>query len=538
MWLINVETKKLEYFIANPPSYAILSHTWAGQEVTFADFNSPRARSMAGWAKIDYTCNQAQSDNLKYCWVDTCCIDKSSSAELSECINSMYRWYADSAVCYAYLTDVEEIGSHEEFAASRWFTRGWTLQELLAPREMIFYGKRWEKIGTKEDLASEISQITHIEQPMLTGTTSLEYFSIAARMSWASMRETTRGEDIAYCLLGIFDVNMPLLYGEGQVKAFVRLQEEISNIYPTDYSLLAWGLMEEPFSGDLLRQCSPSNLLASHPREFRNCRDIVPATRWSPHRPYRLSRAHLEINLPIRRYLNNSKTQIGLICCTLEGQQDYCIGICLSYDGADSRIRCTIDDESQPQTFATVIVPILDAAQATNQTVLIRHNLDDVRHYGAMSRRIYQQDHPSFLVIKEDTILQLEYVLPSKKVVWDPRRKLITPIVGDQLVGMDIFVLFREEQSQKCFALYVKLNESFVNLSEWRSLEGDLQEVMEDVEKLEDVRMYRSSSESPGPSIRFFTRPNRELHFRANGSWVHLHHHRFPELSIMELPTG
>ena len=163
---------------------------------------------------------------------DLCCIDKTSSAELSEAINSMYRWYQESGVCYAYLADVPP----NAFSKSRWFTRGWTLQELIAPSTVIFLDQKWQEIGTKSSLQRVISEITGIPTDILLGG-DLEDASIAQRMSWASKRETTRVEDAAYCLMGIFSIHMPMLYGEGE-RAFIRLQEEIMRV-SDDHSLFA-----------------------------------------------------------------------------------------------------------------------------------------------------------------------------------------------------------------------------------------------------------------------------------------------------------
>lgn len=155
----------------------------------------------------------------------------------------MYRWYRNARSCYAYLADVSIDGGAEtvegKIEGSRWFTRGWTLQELVAPANVEFYSKDWESLGSKSDLHALLTEITGIEERVLR-TGFLEDVSIAKRMSWAARRRTTRVEDRAYSLLGIFDVNMPLLYGEG-IKAFIRLQEEIMRV-SDDQSLFAWGL--------------------------------------------------------------------------------------------------------------------------------------------------------------------------------------------------------------------------------------------------------------------------------------------------------
>ena len=162
-------------------------------------------------------------DGLQYAWIDACCIDKTNSSELSEAINSMYQWYKNVAVCYVYMFDVEIRSPLIDlsFEGSAWHTRGWTLQELIAPEIAKFYAFNWQYIGEKTALRTKISAITGIRVAALAGE-PLEKFSIAQRMSWASTRTTTRVEDVAYSLLGIFDVHMPMLYGEGK-KAFVRL---------------------------------------------------------------------------------------------------------------------------------------------------------------------------------------------------------------------------------------------------------------------------------------------------------------------------
>lgn len=269
MRLINTETLQLEDFtVRKIPEYAILSHTWTEEEVTFQELTGPtdtfieKVVEKAGFAKILQTCALARANDIKYAWVDTCCIDKTSSAELTEAINSMFRWYKDACICYAYLSDLPprkemmEPSDHvagndptigyDELRACKWFTRGWTLQELIAPKTVQFYDQNWTSRGTKDDCADAIHQFTHIDRRVLQGRGQLTELSIAERMTWASRRKTTRIEDTAYCLLGIFDINMPLLYGEG-VKAFTRLQQEIIK-NNSDLSIFGW-FPEEPSNG-------------------------------------------------------------------------------------------------------------------------------------------------------------------------------------------------------------------------------------------------------------------------------------------------
>jgi len=218
------------------PPYAILSHRWESEEVLFKEMIDSTGKSKAGYRKIKFCGEQAKRDDLEYFWVDTCCIDKSDSTELTEAITSMFRWYQSASKCYVCLSDVSKLPSatadtstepwESIFRNSSWFTRGWTLQELIAPSSVDFFSKEGELLGDKNSLERHICEVTGIPTEALRGG-SLSDFSIAERMSWAEKRETTRKEDIAYSLLGIFDVNMPLYYGEGREKALKRLREEI-----------------------------------------------------------------------------------------------------------------------------------------------------------------------------------------------------------------------------------------------------------------------------------------------------------------------
>lgn len=240
---------------------------------------------------------------------DTVCIDKSSSAELSEAINSMYRWYQNAQICYAYLADVtvaeKPRGGGSAFERSRWFTRGWTLQELIAPSNLVFYSSDWRRIGTKSELRDIISEITGINVGVLGGTDP-DHFSIAQRMSWASKRKTTRVEDIAYCLLGIFGVNMTLLYGEGE-RSFVRLQEEIMKA-SDDHSLFAWAMGNtDPETGQ--------GLLATSPEEFRNSGSIVSGHDWTlSSLPYAMTNRGLRITLSLARTTERNIYTASLNC--------------------------------------------------------------------------------------------------------------------------------------------------------------------------------------------------------------------------------
>ncbi|OAK95074.1 HET-domain-containing protein, partial [Phaeosphaeriaceae sp. SRC1lsM3a] len=299
------------------PPYATLSHTWGSKEVTHqemvawiqADKEGRSLYDKRDFRKIDLTCNQARYDGIDWVWIDTCNIDKSSSSELSEAINSMFQWYKNADMCYVYLEDInyqdlkaiykDLKGSQEGIAnynklrvlrSARWFSRGWTLQELIASEKIRFYcaipgSTRWSFIGSKESELDLLATITGIDKAVLEQPDLLSTMSVARRMSWAAFRETTRPEDIAYCLLGVFQVNMPLLYGEGS-NAFIRLQEEILK-NSEDESLFAWTEQEV---NKVIRN---DGILASHPRAFSESSEIVPYA--SKLEPYAMTNRGLRI---------------------------------------------------------------------------------------------------------------------------------------------------------------------------------------------------------------------------------------------------
>ncbi|THU77663.1 hypothetical protein K435DRAFT_632398, partial [Dendrothele bispora CBS 962.96] len=242
MRLLNTRTLEVKEFLKDIPIYAILSHTWEEEE---------------------NACKYVQRYKFEWIWIDTCCIDKSSSAELSEALNSMYRYYGEGRVCIAYLSDVldgRSMTGLEQFKKSRWFERGWTLQELIAPRHMVFLDQEWNSIGTRYSMRHFVSEVTSIPVRLFEGHATSEHGGvIAQRMSWAASRRTTREEDMAYCLMGLFGVNMPPIYGEGLAKAFMRLQLEIIK-FSDDQSIFAWVALED-YDRD-------RGLLASSPSEF------------------------------------------------------------------------------------------------------------------------------------------------------------------------------------------------------------------------------------------------------------------------------
>ena len=363
MRLIHTRTKQFkEFYEPNIPKYAILSHRWGEEESTYKEFRKMQASGaalrkigmiykgrseVAGLEKIERFCEVAvKSWDLEWAWVDTCCIDKRSSAELTEAINSMYKWYQESALCIVYLADVEctdaEIASlksrnpdlgfsedsesasrssntaqqlKDKILASSWFTRGWTLQELIAPNSLHFYDASWTRMYDRADIKDEIERKTGIDQWIFFGMSEHRVFrvrwSIAQRMSWASKRVTTRGEDMAYSLLGLFNVNMPLLYGEGAEKAFLRLQLEIIK-NSDDETIFSWHNDLYPTLPAMTGMFAPS------PAAFANAHKIIRT--FAARRPYAMTNKGLELTIPRRhRPEGGLRSQIIFLNCQYEG---------------------------------------------------------------------------------------------------------------------------------------------------------------------------------------------------------------------------
>lgn len=241
------------------PAYAILSHTWEednSQEVLYDEMSSAKKKDKLGFRKISFCADKAAEDGLQYFWIDSCCINKRSEIELSEAINSMFRWYRNAARCYVYLSDVPKQSTGQSCAAcgqastqnsahehdlrhSRWFTRGWTLQELIAPHQVRFYDQNGRFLGDKASLETLLHEVTGIAVAALRGE-SLSKFDVEERLSWSANRHTTRDEDMIYSLLGIFDVTMPLVYGERKEQALRRLRCEIVNALSRESPLSFW----------------------------------------------------------------------------------------------------------------------------------------------------------------------------------------------------------------------------------------------------------------------------------------------------------
>ncbi|KJY00606.1 hypothetical protein TI39_contig321g00009 [Zymoseptoria brevis] len=421
MWLLNATTKQLEFFNEQDKygRYAIFSHVWLSkdQEVTFQDVEHGTYDHKAGWAKVVNACRRALEDKLDYCWIDTCCVDKTSSAELSEAINSMYRWYHQAKVCYAYLPDVPSVPLRE----SKWFTRGWTLQELIAPGHVLFYDGAWNFLGSKISMVRELAEITRIDANVLRDRENLMSVSVAARMAWAADRATSREEDRAYSLMGIFDVNMPMLYGEGR-KAFTRLQEEIIKI-STDHSILVWQGWEKSHL---------TTLMAPSPYGFRYAHNILSWDSPGIDESFQLSNKGLRISLPAVQTPEHPHLLTAILNCRYDANSLTQIAILL---------RKQPHGRIVPTRELTSTVCEISAAPNSTAKLSTLRNLD--RKY------LPSAEWMDLLIVREkpnssseapgsiwtqvitihNTIAHLEILQVHPSEAWDPRRKTMTFIM-------------------------------------------------------------------------------------------------------------
>ena len=373
--LINTRTYELKKNVPNP-EYAILSHRWVEPEVIFQQLESTEWRTInlktQPMKKIRDACKKARERRppIEWLWVDTCCINKTDSVELASALNSMFEWYFRATVCYGYLYDVKWVASSRQISKSTdserpgqesaWFERGWTLQELLAPRSMEFYDGDWNFMGTKTNLADLLHERTGIAEQYLTGASNFKAASVATKMSWMAGRTTTVVEDIAYSMLGLLNISMDIRYGEG-VKAFMRLQTALMES-STDESLFAW---TTPTNNELACYRGLGHapkfsftrwgLLAPSPDCFSKYSDLVVVpNRYVPRLAggYRMTQQGIHFELPhtptseaislfgwARRHIT-----LGLNCCRLgDNGKPYNIGIELLRDrGGYKRVK--LDD--------------------------------------------------------------------------------------------------------------------------------------------------------------------------------------------------
>ena len=328
-----LDTSKLQ-FVHVPDSeinqdnnhYAILSHRWGADEdeVSFEDVQlSMDISKKKGLSKLKGFCKLALAEGCRYGWVDTCCIHKGNSSELGEAINSMYQWYAGSKICITYLEDVPQDVPQRHLLSSSWFDRGWTLQELIAPKTMIFCNHDWHIIGTKLGLTAELSRKTKIPESVLSHATKPSACSVAQRMSWAAERTTTRVEDRAYSLMGLFDVYMPMIYGERE-KAFLRLQQHIIQKC-RDETIFAW-CTEVP--GNAKKY---SGLFAPSPSAYVHCSEMI-QTRGSGG----FAEVNGELSIPLKIAPHSMKTYSALLHCTHRDRLDDNVSILIAPTSDDT----------------------------------------------------------------------------------------------------------------------------------------------------------------------------------------------------------
>ncbi|KAF5362838.1 hypothetical protein D9758_007136 [Tetrapyrgos nigripes] len=413
MRLLNTNTLRVQEFFTEIPRYAILSHTWEDEEITFQDiqnlatladtcngrqvtFNDIQAffhpaQPKKGYTKVVQACFCARSSAFDWIWIDSCCINKESSAELSEAINSMYQYYEDAVVCYVYLFDVSAKyhprNPESNFKRSKWFTRGWTLQELLAPEYIAFFDKDWTKIGTRWSLRDVISVVTTITIDVLEGR-PIDKYSVAQKMSWAAHRRTTRPEDEAYCLMGIFGVSMPPIYGEGGEKAFMRLQQEIIRV-SDDRSIFAW-------ISDFYGEWGERGLLARSPLEFRYSGQVqasnTDAIIGNSPSSYSFNNNGLHIHLPLETHDSHSDVFLAsLLCQTNDGSS---VSVYLRRTTGGYYIR--------HHPFKAVLRPASPP-------------LDDVRELTVRERPILRKSRASVHVTDKEVSQHLVILLPSAR---------------------------------------------------------------------------------------------------------------------------
>lgn len=376
----------------------------------------------------------------------------------------MYRWYRKATKCYAYLSDIfidtsrsdEARYLQSQLRESRWLTRGWTLQELIAPVQVTFYDQRWNRIGTKKELVGPLSAITGIDSLVLGDRCNLQELSVAKRLSWAAGRRTTRIEDQAYCLLGLLDVNMTLIYGEGE-KAFLRLQDELLRT-SDDCSLLSWWRRVD------------TGILAPSPSHFEPCGKIVPIAGSIVSNSWQMTHRGLKLTLPVLSQ-GHHETYLGILACRLEDHYTHVLALHLRKHGQDSSLdrpamlcsvqKCTTDCEMLPgciegyREFHFVDVQGLSSIKST--TILIPlHNYQVFAGFSALrfTQSIWVRERPS-------SLKPLEAFPPwqwNLETMTMSRHKMIPNEIGDdKQVGAILFEFGADAQFVLCFAVSYKM---------------------------------------------------------------------------------
>ncbi|KAK1594583.1 heterokaryon incompatibility protein-domain-containing protein [Colletotrichum navitas] len=431
------------------PRYAILSHTWEEEEVSFQDWQGrmDSTKRKKGYAKILKSCERARQDGYDWIWIDTCCIDKTSSAELSEAINSMFQWYRDSDVCYVYLSDAtgtQPVYIEDDWpsAVSRWYSRGWTLQEVIAPAQVRFLRRDWTDVGSKEDHLDAISTITGIDIYALKGG-DLSRMSVARRFKWLARRETTRIEDMAYCMLGIFDINMPLLYGEG-TKAFIRLQEEIINT-TEDQSIFAWaGSKPKVHNKNIWKDfdliLSGYGIIAESPSQFERSASVAMFARPQPSRPHTVVTRHgTRVHLLMGQSVSNDDF-MAVLDCQIGSTPGVFAGIDLRRIAKNRFIRLNhthIFRFARCGLNGEVLIEGFDPTE--EQKELVELDSPGISYKDWKLKEVYIAQSnliplpPGFWVLPSEQGMSIESVYPPE--IWDTAANILQPPVARAKIG-------------------------------------------------------------------------------------------------------
>ena len=460
MRLINTDTLQLEEKLdTDLPPYAILSHRWCEEEITFDDvFNQHNFSRKQGFAKFRDFCHLARSLTCRYAWIDTCCINKASSTELETAINSMHRWYSNSHICIVYMYDIYRGG--KSLDQSEWFERGWTLQELIAPRDAMFYDRDWTLIGNKGRLSELLSTATGIPKTILDQTTEPRSCSIAERMSWAANRKTQRIEDQAYSLMGLFDVRIGMRYGEGE-QAFIRLQESIIE-HSADQSIFAWSMDAQNHRGGY------SGMLAPSPSSFAKCNTII---NLSERQAFSKTNVGLSINLPTFPY--GPGTYMAFLDCTRREHPRARCAILLASLHTDLQYARVMDSKG----VSLVMADQLDRLQLVSRNVYVRQLLLEFPQIIVQGFRLRTLRPPGHQLCREIIVSRAPTSL-SDRVLLRPGQHgtagivLMEPVVHPDppgeisqiRVGFDAdftphILLVTHEIAQGCYALPYELEQ-------------------------------------------------------------------------------
>lgn len=502
-----------EFFDQTIPPYAILSHTWGKDEATYQDFVSGHGPSKEGYIKIEKTYDLASQAGIEYLWVDTCCIDKTSSAELTEAINAMFAWYARAQVCYAYLNDFDsEDLDARPLANALWWSRGWTLQELIAPVDVQFYDKAWRCFGTRAELNKKLEIITGIPADVLKKAQlgdrlraiqdELNKLTVAQRMSWAAKRQTTREEDIAYSILGIFGVNMPMVYGQGS-RAFQRLQEEIIK-ESNDLTILAWKAKSAATRG----REGYAGILATHPSEFENSGsyELPSPIKFNP--TFVMTNKGLQIDANVQKVegVGADGTQeiiMSLECCS-SARADHMAWIALKHLGGGVYVRCHAD---------SIVLVAKTSSKMSKGIIFLSRTVNEATASEVATL------HRSAIQFDLRTSINTTLVDTQPQEFWEPERQLFIPPQSLPAAGYHLFRWKGESQNSTDLEFVLAFSTSGTGLEPWRVWMG---------ESSKDKMLYKAAVAKDLAAVASLVgeKLKRKAKDQKQGSSTPIHKHR------------